>query len=142
MKNDNDTLTVKLEMVRNNKDFLAVTRLLASYFAANPYITIGEFLIGLSDHDLKTMLTILDESTGEDTEGHPRLCEIVIITELLAKGEGLDSGNSKIVTERLNAFTMMLAMESLYRKGLIKIYRENFTLGDDMDDKIMCERIV
>jgi len=141
MKNNNDTLTVKLEMVRNNKEFLAITRLIASYFIANSYMTIKEFLGGLSDYDLKTMLTILDESTGGDTDGHPRLCEMIIITELLAKGEGLDPGNSKVVTDRLNSFTTMLAMESLYRKGLIKIYRENFTLGDDMDDKIMCERI-
>ena len=88
------------------------------------------------------MLTILEDSMGDDTEGHPRLSEMVIIAELLAKGEGLDPGTPKIVTNRLNSLMTMLAMESLYRRGLIKIYRENFTLGDDMDDKIMCERIL
>jgi len=60
---------------------------------------------------------------------------------MLSQAEGLSAGDSQTVTSRLNAFAMILAIESLFRKKLVKIFRENMTLGEDYDSKIICEKI-
>jgi hypothetical protein len=36
---------------------------------------------------------------------------------------------------------MFVAMESLYRKGMVKVYHKNMSLGEDASDKIVVEKI-
>ena len=35
----------------------------------------------------------------------------------------------------------LITFESLARKGLVRVYRENYTLGDDMGEKIVVEKL-
>lgn len=134
-------VTVNYQSVLKQKDFMAVTRLLAANLISEPYMTMRDFLMGLSDNDLKVLLEILDSSMGKEEDADPRLEEAVLITVMLAQAEGLESGDSQTVTNRLNAFAMILAIESLFRKKLVKIYRENMTLGEDYGSKIICEKL-
>ena len=45
------------------------------------------------------------------------------------------------ITKHTNAMVMFIAMEGLYRKGLVKLYHEHMSFGDDAGDKIVVERI-
>jgi hypothetical protein len=134
-------VTVNYQNVLKQNDFMAVTRLLAANLISEPYMTMRDFLIGLSDRDLKELLEILDSSMGREEDTDPRMEEAVLIVVMLSQAEGLSAGDSQTVTSRLNAFAMILAIESLFRKKLVKIFRENMTLGEDYDSKIICEKI-
>jgi hypothetical protein len=134
-------VTVNYQNVLKQNDFMAVTRLLAANLISEPYMTMKDFLIGLSDRDLKELLEILDSSMGREEDTDPRMEEAVLIVVMLSQAEGLSAGDSQTVTSRLNAFAMILAIESLFRKKLVKIFRENMTLGEDYDSKVICEKI-
>ena len=136
-----EEVTVNYQNVLKQNDFMAVTRLLAANLISEPYMTMRDFLIGLSDRDLKELLEILDSSMGREEDTDPRMEEAVLIVVMLSQAEGLSAGDSQTVTSRLNAFAMILAIESLFRKKLVKIFRENMTLGEDYDSKIICEKI-
>jgi len=136
-----EEVTVNYQNVLKQNDYMAVTRLLAANLISEPYMTMRDFLIGLSDRDLKELLEILDSSMGREEDTDPRMEEAVLIVVMLSQAEGLSAGDSKTVTSRLNAFAMILAIESLFRKKLVKIFRENMTLGEDYDSKVICEKI-
>lgn len=128
---------INFQKIVSDKSFLPVTRLLAADMMENPYITVGDFLKGISDNDLAQLIelsnVIEEEDTGED---------FILLTEMLAAGEGLSFSNDvDEVQMRVNQFVVMLSIESLYRKGMVKIYRENMSFGEDMYHKIVAEKL-
>lgn len=132
------TFSVVYSKVAESKDMLDVTRLLAFDLIANPYMTVGEFLKNMSDSNLEILLDVIEED--EDKEGG-RYAELLLIAEMLARAEGEDEGDIDVLTLRTNAFTSFLVIESLARRGLVKIYRENMSFGEDMRDKVIVERL-
>ena len=74
-------------------------------------------------------------------EDHPNFEEMILISEMLAAAEGTNMGGTPEVHQRLNLFITWLVFESLKRKGLVKIYYENISFGEDMGDKIIVEKI-
>jgi hypothetical protein len=41
----------------------------------------------------------------------------------------------------MNAFCAFLAIEGLSRKGLVKVYHENISFGEDFGNKIVVEKL-
>lgn len=118
------------------KDFLPLTRTLAMDLSESGYMRPGDFLRAMADSDVDALLDIADN------EGNPRLEEILLIAEMLATGEGLEqSKDAEQVTERINSFCGFLAIEGLRRKGLVKVYYENISFGEDFGDKIIVEKL-
>jgi hypothetical protein len=138
---EDEFLTINYDKIIDSKEFLAVTRMLAIDITKNPYRSIGDFLLNLSDHDLETLCDI------SENEDDVRFQEIVIITEMLASAEGLDNQYksyeqmAEVAYERLKIFVAYLAIEGLARKGLVRIFRNNMSFGEDTGDKIVCEKI-
>lgn len=136
---DNDTpeaqYSVNLDKVAGATDMLAVTRLLAAQLQANPYTTVGDFLKGISNEDLETLI---DASEDEEGEHFP---ELIIIAEMLAVGEGVYVRNLEAVTERLNYMRTLLIIESLHRKKMIRAVHANMSFGEDAKHKIVAEKI-
>lgn len=126
---------VDYQKVSKNKNFLAVTRMLASQAMNNPYITLQQFFTDLSDGDLDILLEVADE---EDDSRHFQ--ELILMTEMLSRCEGLVTKDSEQLTGRVNAFMMLLACEGLYRKGLVDVIRENYSFGDDMAEAIVVKQ--
>lgn len=127
---------VNFKHVANEKSLLATTRLLAVDLAKNPYMTIGDFLKNLSQGDLEEFVKIID--TGEH---HPHFEDLMLISMMLAAAEGTDGNTLDAACENLNAFNTFIVCESLFRKGLVKIHRENMSFGEDMKDKLIVERL-
>ena len=126
---------VNYEHVANSPELLRVTRLLASAFMISPYASVGSFFKNISQEDLDSIIEVIEE--GPD---NPNFGDVMLISEMLAVGEGLDSGNVEIIENRVNQFLVLLACESLYRKGLVKIYHSNMSFGEDAGDKIIVEQ--
>lgn len=127
--------SVVLDKVVNAKEMLAVTRLLASRLQNNPYITVGDFMLSVSDNDLYTLNSVAE------SEENDHFSELILIAEMLAVGEGVYVRDINAVTERINYFRMLLAVESLHRKGMIEAVHRNMSFGDDSKHKIIAKKI-
>lgn len=143
MMNEDDfdidgSFNVNLDKILASKDMLAITKLTALEAKTSGYLTVGYFLQRLSDDDLNELLAICEDSKNETNE---RLGEILLITEILAVSEGIEPGNLSEITKRMNTFIVLMTIESLNRKGLVKVYHNNMSLGDDAGSKIIVEKI-
>ena len=133
---DEGPIAISYDKVIKCKDFLPLTRTLAMDLSDSGYMRPGDFLKALSDSDVDTLLKIADN------EENSRLDEVLLISEMLATGEGLEqSKDAEQVSERMNAFCAFLAIEGLSRKGLVKVYHENISFGEDFGNKIIVEKL-
>ena len=128
-------LDVNLKRISQEKSFLNMTRLLAVDLMENPYLTIGSFMKNLTDNDLEEFMELVEHDNETALEN------MLLITELLANAEGLPSEDLPQLTERCNSMTSYMTIESLARKGLVKVYHENMSFGEEYDKKIVVERI-
>jgi hypothetical protein len=118
------------------KDFLPITRTLAMDLSEAGYMRPGDFLKSLSDKDVDALLEIADDDENK------RLEEILLISEMLAAGEGLEtSQDAGEACLRMNTLCGFLAIEALSRKGLVKVYHENISFGEDFGNKIIVEKL-
>ena len=136
MDKDKSTFVINYQIIIAEKTFMSLTRFLASEMTKNPFLSVGYFLSNISDADLSTLSSIVE--AGED---HPALSELMLIAEMLASGEGLDRGSLDTIHQRVNMFMMFITFESLYRKKLVKLYHENMSFGDDMQNAVIVERL-
>ena len=132
---DEGEVSINYERVLHQETFLPVTRLLAADLMKSQYMSIGDFIKSLNDNSLQELNSIAED------EDHPNFEEMILITEMLAAAEGTNLGGTPQVHQRLNMFITWLVFESLKRKGLVKVYYENLSFGDDMMDKIVVEKI-
>ena len=129
---------VNLDEVIKNKDSLAVTRLLAADLKARPYLPVGEFLSSLSDDDLQMLV----KGSEPDEKGEVKFDDLLLIAMMLNNAEGLPPiEESEGARELLGKLITFLAVESLARKKMIRVYRENMSFGDDMGDRKVAEKL-
>lgn len=136
--NEGGTFSVDLENIISSKDMLAVTKLVAMEAKNEGYVTVGRFLQQLSDFDLHELMSVAESAKDEEND---RVGELIIIAEILAAGEGLDPGEISDITKRMNAFIVLLTIESLHRKGMVRAFHDNMSLGEDAGNKMIVERI-
>lgn len=140
-----DDFVINIDKVVNSKNMMPTTRMLAMRLQRNPYTTIKDFLENLSDVELDTLIEVsedgLDASAGSVAEGEDRFSELVLMAEMLAKAEGLHTSSLEDMTSRTNTLITFIACEGLARKGLVEVWRENMSLGEDMGDKIIVKKI-
>lgn len=130
-----DEMAINYAEVTKSKDLLAVTRLLAADLIARPYMSVGDYMKSISDSDLAQLIEI-----SEDDE-NPRYEDLILISEMLAAAEGLPGTfDLEDVQKRIATLISFLVIESLARKNLVDVYRENFSFGEDMGTKIVVKR--
>lgn len=131
MERDYSSYFINVEKIQEYPNILAVTKLLALKMQQNPYMRIGNFLLNLSDQDLKILIDIEEEDNLME--------DLLMMSFLLARAEGVENGTTELITKHLNMFQRFVVMESLYRKGLINLYHENLSFGEEDGDKIIAE---
>jgi hypothetical protein len=133
--------SVNLDKVVYDKELMAQTRILAAELVQNPYLSVSDYFLGLSDRDIEDLLEI-----SENDEDR-RYGDLILIVEMLTRAEGIDIDEEDdekyvaMLTDRMKAFFSFAALESLSRKGLVKIHRENMSFGDEYMDKTIAEAI-
>jgi hypothetical protein len=146
---DGSGFSVNYENLINSKEYLAVTRKLAIDLMAKPYMTVEQFINNLSDGDISQLLEMSVGDDDEDAdpldsiaETEKNLGDLVLIAEMLAVAEGLESSDGyDMVQNRVSQLIAFLAVESLARKGLVKSHPHNMSFGEEMAKKIIAERI-
>lgn len=141
MFEDGNQMVINLDKLVANDSYLITTRTLARKLMKSSYITVEQFLSSLKDDEITTLLECAEESEDDDVV-HDEMQDLILIAEMLAVAEGLDSSNSYDgVHARVGQLVAFLAVESLSRKGLVKVYRQNMSFGEDMAKSIIAERI-
>lgn len=141
---------INYDKIITNKECLSITRILAADLQANPYYTVGQFLKNLNDVDLAELNDIvncnfnanLDEADDEEErETDPRMADIVLLAEMLSRGEDIVSKNDEELLTKVNQFMIFISIESLRRKGMVEAYHSNMTFGDDGDERMVVKRL-
>lgn len=142
---DFSDFSIEYDKIENSKNFLSVTRLAAAQFKKAPYGKVGEFFKQLTDEDLQVLCDVCDEyadvvDAEGDFENVPHFEEILLLAEMLAAREGIMGRTLDDVMHRTNQMLMFLAIESLHRKGLVEVFHDNFSFGEDAGDKIVVKK--
>jgi hypothetical protein len=137
----NNEFLISFKNVCEDNTMLPTTRLLAVDIIKNGYINVGDFFKNMPESDLQSYLHMVEELNENVDAG----AEVLLLSEMLAIGEGLEIGfnpnEPKTMQARLSQLIMFLSCESLARKGLVKLYRENMSFGEDIDNKPFVEKL-
>jgi len=134
--NEDTGFHVNYANIITEKSLLSVTRLLAGDMSKNPYMTVGDFFKNITDGDLDTLGKIIDKG-----EQHKNFEDIMLISMMLAAAEGCGPSHIDQYVSHFNQFSMFVACEALFRKGIVKLYRENMSFGEDLKDAIIVEKL-
>ena len=139
---DLSDVTINYDKIIESKEMLSVTRLLAADLKNNPYMTVGDFIINLSTGDLATLLDIVDRNNSDDkvAEANEHLGDIMLIAEILARAEGLETDNLDQMAHRMQMFSTYIVIESLRRKGLVDVFHNNMSFGEDAGEKMIVKK--
>ena len=127
-----------MEKIIDSDKLLPVTKSVAKMLMRNPYTSLGKFFKKLSDENLEVLMEIVEEGDSEFNVG---IEDIVLMTEMLSRAEGVPSGSIEEITENVNYFGVCVTCVSLARKGLVRVYYDNMSFGKDQGDKVIVERI-
>ncbi len=127
-----------MEKIIGSDKLLPVTRSVAKMLMRNPYTSLGRFFKKLSNENLEILMEIIDEG---DSEFNERMEDIVLMTEMLSRAEGVPSQSVDEITENVNYFGACITCVSLARKGLVRVYYDNMSFGADNGDKMIVEKI-
>ena len=127
-----------MEKIIESDKLLPVTKAVAKMLMRNPYTSLGKFFKKLSDENLQALSEIIEEGDSEFNEG---MEDIVLMTEMLSRAEGVPSQCIEDITENVNYFGACITCVSLARKGLVRVYYDNMSFGKDQGEKILVEKI-
>ena len=127
-----------IEKIIASDKLLPVTKSVAKMLMRNPYISLGRFFKKLSDENLQVLSEIIEEGDSEFNEG---MEDIVLMTEMLSRAEGVPSQSIEDITENVNYFGACVTCVSLARKGLVRVYYDNMSFGTDQGEKILVEKL-
>lgn len=127
------------KVIASSTNICPTIRLLAIDLQNNPYISIGDWIQSLSDNsfaEIYELATIDDEESFE-------MEQMLLLTLMLSHAEGTNLPNDDMegMNKQLAVLRQLIVMCSLEKKGLVRCHYENFTLGEDMGDRIIVDRL-
>lgn len=147
---------LNLEAIKKSSKYPSFVRLLASRLIDNPTMSTAHFFTEfLSEEDFQILNTMTALVVDKLRDPHfspddyiPEYETILLLTWMLATAESsieTVTRDDEATHEAINAASMALlslvTCVSLHKKGLVKIYWENMTLGTDMNDRPIVSRI-
>lgn len=138
---DGEFYEVDFNRIIEDRKFRSVVRTLALDIQAGDYITTGEFFRCMSTNDVDWLCEIAD--VGDE---HEDMEEAMALAIMLSVAEGLDlpadeEKGAETMQYRLSAFLTLAVVESLSRKGLVKVHHQNFSLGEDVSNLKIAEKL-
>jgi len=125
---------VNYEKVFKTNSVLPMARLLAAKLMENPYMTVGMYMQKARDSELALIMEISEDEEDE------RMGDILLMSEMLARAEGVDTPDIETVQGHLQAFISFAAIASLHRKDLIDAHYENMSFGEEFHKHIIAKR--
>lgn len=140
--NSKDTFTLNIDRCIADKSNPAVIRELFKQLRDDGYINVGKYFAELSDLDLDMLTEIADHThPSAVNESTPEQIEQSIETMALI-GMALTVGEGGVLTESaceqgLKLAITFIAIESLYRRGIVNVFRENWSMIEEGNKPIV-----
>jgi len=125
---------INYEKVFKTNSVLPMARLLAATLMENPYMSVGMYLQKARDKELALILEI-----SEDEEDD-RMCDILLMAEMLARAEGVETPDIEAVQSHIQSFISFVALASLDRKNLIEAHYNNMSFGSEFQKHIIAKK--
>ena len=138
---ENAPFTVNYEVIANDDSMPPFLRSLAFDVRKSTYMRPGDFFKKARDSDIEYIMESLDAASFDDAGEDENVTNVILLAIMLSSAEGVEIRNEDDMHQRTNQLAMMAAMTSLARKGLIRVYYENMSFGEDMGDKLVAEKI-
>ena len=120
---------------------LPTIRLLAIDLQKNPYVTVGDWFRGLADSSVYE-LQELAETCYENPDNEESMEQMMLLAMMLASGEGTcDMNDMEKNRTQLGMLMSLITVVGLERKGFVRVFYENLTLGDDMGNAVIVEKL-
>lgn len=126
--------TFNFDNIINHNRFLTSTRLLAAKLQKNPYMTMQDYLELVPDFELQKIVEMMDSPDLNE--------EVILLSELLSTAEGCKAENIDDVTMNVNTFMAFIVADSLSRKGLARVHRENMSFDAQYGTKPIVSKML
>ena len=137
-----DEYTVNIDALIERKDTLSCIKELFRAVQKSGYITPKRYFESISDTDLHTLSALVEQMSSDEASDHEQFEaqeHIMLMTIGFLVGEGTEI-NEETVTVGSSLVVLMVTLESLARKNLVRVFRENWALSAD-PELIWVERI-
>ena len=125
---DEEFFHLDFKKIIENKTVSSITKSLAYTIQQCGYYSIGDFFKNLSDDDLTTLNDWFETKDREE--------EILLLVLLLSKGEATDCSDLDMLVDRFTRLGIFETSESLHRKGLVDLFHDKLSFGEDMFDEV------
>ena len=125
---------VNYEKVFKTNSVLPMARLLAATLMENPYMTVGMYMQKARDKELALIMEISEDEEDE------RMSDLLLMAEMLARAEGVETNDIEAVQDHLQAFISFAAIASLDRKDMVDAHYENMSFGEEFHKHIIAKR--
>jgi hypothetical protein len=141
LKFEDDGYNINYRNVAEANWILPTIRLLAIDMQKNPYVTVGDWFRGLGTSSVLE-LQELAETCYEDPDNADALEQLMLLTMMLASAEGTcDMQDMEKNRTQLGMLLSLITIVGLERKGLVRVFYENLTLGNDMGSAVIVEKL-
>lgn len=125
---DEEFFHLDFNKIYENNTVSSITKSLAHTIQQYGYYSIGDFFKSLSDEDLTTINDWFEIRDREE--------EILLLVLLLSKGEATECNDLDMLVDRFTKLGIFATSESLYRKGLVDLFHDKLSFGEDMYDEV------
>lgn len=135
--------TVDFNRVIDNSQYSSLVKFLAMTVQRQGYVSVGDFFKNISDSDLVYLVECIEafeEMDELEYMGSDMVEEMMLMTLMLSQGEGGEEDSIEDMQRKIHTFCLLAVITSLYRRGLIDVNFENFSLQEDANDKIIAKR--
>jgi hypothetical protein len=133
VKMQNEIMGIVLKKIASDEaPYSSIVKMTAQKLMKSSYMSLGDFFKSLTNNDL-TVLNLMVDMFETDERCQE---DLIVLTEMLAMAEGEDiSADAKQLVSNVAYFCDLVAITSLYRKGLVDVIFQNMSFGSDMSDK-------
>lgn len=136
-------IALRAEAIAESEDLSPITRALARTIIQNGYVTLGNWLRNLSDADIEYLSDVVEVTEDDDKDLFESATEeIVLLTLMLVNGEGINPESLEELSHNTGYLRMAVAGTSLARQGLVEVFYENMSFGEETGDKVVFKRIM
>lgn len=124
------------KILESNEDLPVCLVRAAKELREHGYLTAGDFFEKLDDVEVLLLAVMMDTINTQDfqlyhvdnEEAGRNLYHLSLICFVLALGEGVVELTPEFLHEAMQALFVLIAVENLYRRGKVVVFRENFSI--------------
>jgi len=125
---------INYHKIATQKNFTEATKKLSIILIEKTYISVGDYFKSLSDKNLCALLELVDQNDDE------AYMELVLLSEMLSRGEGIITADELEMTENVAYLKMIIVSVHLARVHKLKVNYQNISFDRDMLDKVILEK--